>query len=1174
MIEFLGFLQPRRIYLWTCLLVIALVLSPWELISHASASSYPGTVSDEVFLSSHSARNVHGHGRSSHKRFHSDNTLKPRDDYSCSKSNPCSNGACCGAGGYCGYGDTYCGNGCLSNCDAVAECGKDAPKNATCPLNVCCSEYGFCGTSSEFCEKSNGCQSNCVVDPSPPAASESLGPLGRVIGYYEGWSSTSKCHETKVTDLPLGSLTHLNFAFAYLDPSSYSVVPMTDLTWTMFDDVTAAKDVNPSLKIYVSIGGWTFSDNDTTTQAIFGEIAADSTKRKTFATSLLSFMDWYGFDGVDIDWEYPGAPDRGGKTRDTDNYVALLKEVRSVFDDSSRDLGITFTAPSSYWYLRWFDVAGLLKYADWMNFMTYDLHGTWDQDNAIGSIIQGHTNLTEIKAAAELLWRVDTDPSQVVMGFGFYGRTFALTDSSCTTPGCQFSGGGDAGSCTDQSGYLAYYEIADILQKDSTITPIHDEEAAVLYFTWNKDQWISYDNGTTFKQKLDWATHVGLGGSLIWASDQDDYLWTAHEALLGKTNVTKAQSKLVAKSVVTSTTSKTAVSKSLNQDCYRGSECVDLGNPQVTCDSGYTLVGYDKNGCRKSAKKYGQPICCATKSAPRSCTWRGGGKDCNGQCHKSEIQLFSSSTGGGDYNGFGSESGTSKCNRGGKAFCCTDNSFEDLTIDCYWSKCGASCKSTETSVAKATNLNGMRLPQEKALEFVLTQTGQCTSSSGPQHYCCKSNPLPLENCHWVGKGDCADNTCNSSEVMLATDNQGDSSSGCNWWRNKALCCTASATPAAACPLPAKPCVFYPEACDDDADQVTSRTKRHWSELSELSDYDYDDDDEDDLHEFRKRGVSARKARTIAGYTAEMGALAWPRSGALLDGKAGKVVLQKTLSFASKQCGNVAFNMFDPKSFGSPVDTEHPVDKSIIEHIVRTGLTGVLPSGAKIPTALIMDGAKWAKYWTGPVGALIGVPPIADGDSLSPNDRMYAALGTMNNRENFLLVEKLFNVAKGKLFDFTLKDGVFIGVNKKPQAAATFKTALETAVKLGTTNAASQVLYPMRRAVGLWTSYLPHEEVLLRVNAIRQAMYHETVYLAGNVPGFENFPKIWKLFDDDYYSLVARESQNWVISQAMAISSRYKGSNSANSDEVAKAVEELVHYANTIVVPALITPKDP
>lgn len=140
-----------------------------------------------------------------------------------------------------------------------------------------------------------------------------------------------------------------------------------------------------------------------------------------------------------------------------------------------------------------------------------------------GSIIQGHTNLTEIKTAAELLWRVDTDPSKVVMGFGFYGRTFTLSDSSCTSPGCSFSEGGKAGSCTDQSGYLAYYEVADILQKNPSISPMHDEDAAVLYFSWDDDQWISYDNETTFKQKLDWASEVGIGGSLIWASDQGEW---------------------------------------------------------------------------------------------------------------------------------------------------------------------------------------------------------------------------------------------------------------------------------------------------------------------------------------------------------------------------------------------------------------------------------------------------------------------------------------------------------------------------------------------------------------------------------------------------------------------------------------------------------------------------
>ena len=71
-------------------------------------------------------------------------TLVRRDDYSCGPKKPCSNGACCGRSGYCGYGSTYCGSGCVSNCDATAECGKDAKVPGTqCPLNTCCSQYGF-----------------------------------------------------------------------------------------------------------------------------------------------------------------------------------------------------------------------------------------------------------------------------------------------------------------------------------------------------------------------------------------------------------------------------------------------------------------------------------------------------------------------------------------------------------------------------------------------------------------------------------------------------------------------------------------------------------------------------------------------------------------------------------------------------------------------------------------------------------------------------------------------------------------------------------------------------------------------------------------------------------------------------------------------------------------------
>lgn len=292
----------------------------------------------------------------------------------------------------------------------------------------------------------------------------------KVIGYYESWSNGKACHNIGPTDLPLDALTHVNYAFAYIDPKSYQVVTMDSATpGRLFDDLTTLKAIKPDLEVWVSIGGWTFSDNNTATQPVFGDIAADAGKRQQFATNLVHFMQQHGFDGVDFDWEYPGAPDRGGKKEDTANYVQLLKTLRSTFDGSGgiRSLnsspssfgsrltlnvtgkyGITFTAPSSFWYLRWFDLPNMLKYCDWVNFMTYDLHGIWDSDNPIGSIVQGHTNLTEIKLATELLWRVGVPPGKVVLGFGFYGRSFTLADPSCSQPGCRFSGASKPGeSC-------------------------------------------------------------------------------------------------------------------------------------------------------------------------------------------------------------------------------------------------------------------------------------------------------------------------------------------------------------------------------------------------------------------------------------------------------------------------------------------------------------------------------------------------------------------------------------------------------------------------------------------------------------------------------------------------------------------------------------------------------
>lgn len=78
----------------------------------------------------------------------------------------------------------------------------------------------------------------------------------------------------------------------------------------------------------------------------------------------------------------------------------------------------------------------------------------------IGSVMQAHTNMTEIKEALDLFWRVGVDPSKVVLGTAFYGRSFTISDLDCVSPGCPFSGAGTAGSCTDSAGTLSYKGMA------------------------------------------------------------------------------------------------------------------------------------------------------------------------------------------------------------------------------------------------------------------------------------------------------------------------------------------------------------------------------------------------------------------------------------------------------------------------------------------------------------------------------------------------------------------------------------------------------------------------------------------------------------------------------------------------------------------------------------------
>ncbi|KAI2635311.1 hypothetical protein GGS21DRAFT_489974 [Xylaria nigripes] len=573
----------------------------------------------------------------------------------CNAGTPCENAACCGTNGLCGYSPTECGQGnCTSNCDAKAECGqygKDGSQN--CPLGVCCSQFGFCGSTSDFCDTGKGCQKGfggCGDVKRPSCSGNSINK--RTIGYYEAWANTRPCDVVSPEDLNLNGFTHINFAFAFFDPATFAIAPMDAPSGKLLSRFTALKENNAGLKTWVSVGGWSFTDPGPTRSA-FSTMTSTAGNRQKFITGLIDFMDHYGFDGVDLDWEYPQADDRGGLMADKANYVELVKDLRSAFGDR---YGISMTLPTSYWYLQHFDLKNIQDNVDWFNLMSYDLHGVWDaQSKFIGPYIAPHTNVTEIDLGMDLLWRAGVEPGKVVMGFGWYGRSFTLVDPTCNKPNgvCKFTGGAEAGSCSQASGILTLQEIRDTINHNK-VTPVWDKDAMVKWVTWNGNQWVSYDDDDTFDQKREFANSRCLGGTMVWAMDQRDQ--AEDNGLAPAKGVTTGQQK---------------DAKQMSQDIAAGVSCytTDCG---AKCKKGTNAVtqmngqpGKLSSADKCDAKQY-RTLCCDDGTTLGTCKWRGyrgRGLSCMGGCDDEETEVVQ------DTNNH-SKSGDQTCTGGIQSYCC------------------------------------------------------------------------------------------------------------------------------------------------------------------------------------------------------------------------------------------------------------------------------------------------------------------------------------------------------------------------------------------------------------------------------------------------------------------------------------------------------------------------
>ncbi len=247
----------------------------------------------------------------------------------------------------------------------------------------------------------------------------------RVIGYFTSWRSGDDPQASYlVKDIPWEQLTHINYAFVSIGADGkVNVGDVNDPTNVAINKEWADVEIDPTLgfkghfgalatykakhdvKTLISIGGWAetgghfgtdgkrVADGGFYTMTTNADGSINHAGIEKFATSAVEMMRQYKFDGLDIDYEYPtsmagaGNPDDAGFMEPRRPYLwasyqELMKVLREKLDVASSQDGIhymlTIAAPSSGYLLRGMETFDVTKYLDYVNIMSYDLHGAWN----------------------------------------------------------------------------------------------------------------------------------------------------------------------------------------------------------------------------------------------------------------------------------------------------------------------------------------------------------------------------------------------------------------------------------------------------------------------------------------------------------------------------------------------------------------------------------------------------------------------------------------------------------------------------------------------------------------------------------------------------------------------------------------------------------------------------
>jgi chitinase len=301
-------------------------------------------------------------------------------------------------------------------------------------------------------------------------------------------------------------LTRINYAFANIKDGE--IVEGFSHDAENFATLNSLKQANPSLRVLVSVGGWTWSGG-------FSDMALTRQSRARFISSAVRFVERYKLDGVDLDWEYPGQAGNGNTFRpqDKQNSTLLLAELRQRFDVEQKRLGrrlyTSIATGASQKFLDNTEMEKVQRYVDTVNLMTYDFYVGGPATGHDAPLFHNPADPKNVSAerSVEMYLQAGVPEHKIVLGVPFYGRSWG--EVSSVNDGLFQPGKAARGV------HFSYPDLPNML---ATGFVRHWDATASVPFLYNPETqvFVTYEDPQSLAAKCSFVNQRRLGGVMFW----------------------------------------------------------------------------------------------------------------------------------------------------------------------------------------------------------------------------------------------------------------------------------------------------------------------------------------------------------------------------------------------------------------------------------------------------------------------------------------------------------------------------------------------------------------------------------------------------------------------------------------------------------------------------------